>query len=76
MGIEVIIDGEKLDLVSIGKSKGKTYNVFKAGEPYATMDKPPVIVTVHVVPGWKPSMGASLPAAPAAATQKSMLQPA
>jgi hypothetical protein len=61
VGIKVNIDGEEIELVNIGKSKAKTYNVFKVGGDIANMEKPPVIVTVHVMPGWKPSMGARLP---------------
>lgn len=61
MGIKIEIDGESIELVSIGKSKAKTYNVYKVGGELAEMEKPPVIVTVHVMPGWKPSMGAKVP---------------
>lgn len=61
MGIKINIDGEEIELVNIGKSKAKTYNIYKAPEPFAEMEKPPVIITVHVVPGWKPSMGTAMP---------------
>lgn len=69
MGIKVTIEGEEVELVGVGLSKGKNYKVYKAPEQYSTQDRPPLIVTVHVAPGWKPSNGDQYPA-------KSMLKAA
>ena len=57
--VKVLIDGEEVTLEQNGKSRRGTYEKFKEPEPFASAGpgESPLIVTVYVKPGWKPSQG-------------------
>jgi len=55
--IKIVVDGEEIVLEQNGKSRNGTYLKFKEPEPYVSMGpgETPLIVTVYLRPGWKPS---------------------
>jgi len=55
--VKVVIDGEEVTLDKNGKSRNGTYVKYKEPEPYASAGpgETPLIVTVYLKPGWKPS---------------------
>ena len=56
--VKLVIDGEEVKLVHAGKSQKGTYEKFKEPEGYANGEgSSPIIVTVYLKPGWKPSKG-------------------
>lgn len=55
MEIKLVIDGEEVVLRPIGKSQKGTYEKYAAPPPYDGPVGSPLIVSVYVKPGWKPS---------------------
>ena len=57
--VKLVIDGEEVILEQNGTSRRGTYEKYKEPEEYARQatGAAPLIVTVYLKPGWKPSQG-------------------
>jgi len=57
--VKLVIDGEEVILTQNGTSRRGTYEKYKEPEEYNSegTGETPLIVTVYVKPGWKPSQG-------------------
>ena len=57
--VKLVIDGEEVILTQNGNSRRGTYEKYREPEEYrvAGTGETPLIVTVYLKPGWKPSQG-------------------
>ena len=57
--VKLVIDGEEVMLEQNGNSRRGTYEKYKEPEEYSSQGtgEAPLIATVYVKPGWKPSQG-------------------
>ena len=56
--VKLVIDGEEVVLSPSGPSAAGTYERYKEPEEYSQgIGVSPLIVTVYLKPGWKPSQG-------------------
>ncbi len=56
--VKLVIDGEEVILEQNGGSRRGTYEKYKEPAAYSQgTGKTPLIATVYVKPGWKPSQG-------------------
>jgi hypothetical protein len=59
LGVEIVIDGEKIELVNYGRSQDGKYVKYQLPDKFAGQipGEAPLIVSVYRKPGWKPSKG-------------------
>ena len=57
--VKLVIDGEEVILRLSGNSRRGTYEKYKEPEEYSSQGtgETPLIATVYLKPGWKPSQG-------------------